>query len=357
MAEKTEEATPRKLREARKKGQVAKSQDFPSAFTFVVAVGTVMAYSGTIYEKMTGYMLTLFQMSTHTIDWQSAAGLLLTEAAYVILACSLPIMGITLFVGVVVNFLIVGPMWSMEAMKFDLKKLNPVDNIKQKFKLRTLMELLKSLLKIAGAAYLVYTVVRKAMPEVLATVQLPLIGSALILEDFLRQVIIKVGIFFLAVAIADLLFQKRNFAKEMRMEKYEVKQEYKDTEGNPEIKGKRKQIAQEIAYQDPGVVKKARAIITNPTHIAVAIGYEKDYPAPFVLAMGVGSVAAEIIKIAEEAGIPIVRNVPLAHALREKAEVNSFIPEELFEPMAEVLRMVFSLHPDLNPLGNLDNNT
>jgi type III secretion protein U len=351
VGEKTEQATPRKLQQARKKGQVAKSQDFPSAFTFVVAIGTVVATSSSLYEQLASLILYLFNMAGQPLDWQSAAPSILYLCLMTIFQASMPVVLITLFVGVIVNFLIVGPMWASEALKFDLKKLNPIDNLKQKFKLRTLMELLKSILKIAGAAYLVYTVIRDAMPEVLATVQMPPIGAALVLESFLTRVIIKVGIFFLAVAVADLFLQKRFFSKEMMMEKYEVKQEYKDTEGDPHIKGKRRQIAQETAYQDSGVVKKARAVVTNPTHIAVAIGYEKSSPAPYVLAMGVGMVAEEIILIAEQSGIPIVRNVPLAHSLREKAKVNEYVPEELYEPMAEVLRLVFELYPDLNPLS------
>jgi type III secretion protein U len=351
VGEKTEQATPRKLQQGRKKGQVAKSQDFPSAFTFVVAIGTVVGMTGMLYEQLAGLIVSFFRMASLNLDWQSLAGGLLYTCGMTIFTASIPIVVITLLVGVLINFLIVGPMWASEALKFDLKKLNPVDNIKQKFKARTLLELLKSILKIAGAAYLVYTVVRNALPEVLATVQMPIVGSALILQDFLQQVIIKVGVFFVAIAVADLAFQKRFFAKEMMMEKHEVKQEYKDTEGDPHIKGKRRQLAQEAAYQDPGVVRKARAVVTNPTHIAVAIGFEKHSPAPFVLAMGVGVIAEQIIQIAEQAGIPIVRNVPLAHSLREKANVNEYIPEELYEPMAEVLRLVFSLNPELDPFS------
>jgi len=351
VGEKTEQATPRKLREGRKKGQVAKSQDFPSAFTFIVAIGSVVALTPTIYDRLTSLILTFFALSRTELNWNQMAGNIMQTCLTTIFYVSLPIMVGALIVGVIVNFLIVGPMWAAQAMRFDLKRLNPVENIKQKFKPRTLLELLKSILKIVGAAWLVYGVVSESLPEIVSTVRMPPVGAALILKDFLEKVIIRVGIFFMAVAVADLFFQKRFFAKEMMMEKYEVKKDWKESEGDPEVKGKRRQFAQEIAYQDSGVVRKARAVVSNPTHIAVAIGYEKDSPAPYVLAMGVGMLAHQIIKIAEDAGIPVIRDVPLARALKEKAKVNQFIPEELFEPMAEILRMVFSLYPELSPFS------
>lgn len=345
MAEKTEKATPKKLRDARKKGQVAKSQDFPSAFTFIVSVAATLLSSSYIYQQLSAYLITCFKRSEGNIELATRAGGYLEEAAQVIINCTIPVLVVTVCVGVLVNFLLVGPMFSTEAFKPDLKRLNPVTNIKNMFKFKTLFELLKSIFKITGAVILIYSVVWNSLPEIVACASLPVIGSAQIFSDFLLKVIIRVGIFFLAVAIADLIFQRRNFAKEMKMEKFEVKQEFKDTEGDPHMKNVRRQKAREIAYQEgPSSVRRARAIVTNPVHIAVALEYEEEKePAPRILTMGQGIVADMIIKTAIEAHIPIMRNVPLAHALFEKGKIGDYIPEETYEAIAEILRWLKGL--------------
>ncbi len=264
MAEKTEKATPKKLRDARKKGQVAKSQDFPAAFTFVVSLSLIIGTSHSLYQKLASFMITMFGMIHTNIAMEQKGSQYILYAIETIFRTSIPIMGIVTLVGVLVNFLIIGPLFSVQAMKPDIKKLNPVDNLKNLFKIKTFVELIKSILKISGALFLIYTVVKGSLEDIIATASMPVLGSAIVFADFLIKVAIRVGIFFLAVAIFDLVFQKKNFAKTMMMEKYEVKQEYKDTEGDPHIKGKRKQAAQEIAYQEgPSGVKRAKAVITN----------------------------------------------------------------------------------------------
>ena len=345
MAEKTEQATAKKLRDARKKGQVAKSQDFPSAFTFVVSIATTLGLSGYLFEQLAGYLISTFKSISTDIDMQSMAPKILYQAMNVIYNTSMPIAMFTCIVGLLVSFLVVGPMFSMESMKPDLKKLNPIDNLKNMFKLKTAVELLKSILKISGAIILIYSVLINSLPEIISTASLPVIGSAVIFNDFLVKVIVRVGIFFLTVALFDLIYQKRNFAKEMKMEKFEVKQEYKDSEGDPHLKSKRRQTAQEIAYQEgPSAVKRAKAVITNPVHIAVAIEYHSETePAPRIITMGQGIIAERIIKEAMSYNIPIMRNVSLAQLLFEKGQISSFIPEETYQAIAEILKWIESL--------------
>jgi type III secretion protein U len=340
MAEKTEKATPKKLRDARKKGQVAKSQDFPSAFTFIVSIATTIISAGYLFEALASYIVTMFKLSGTNIDLQNRAPGIFSQAIQVIFNTSMPILLLTACIGLLTNFLIVGPMFSVEAMKPDIKRLNPVTNIKNLFKFKTLFELLKSIFKITGALILIYSVVWYSIPEIIATAALPVKGSALVFSDFLIKVIIRVGIFFLVIAVFDLVFQKRNFAKEMKMEKFEVKQEYKDTEGDPQIKSKRRQTAQEIAYQEgPMSVKRAKAVITNPIHIAVAVEYNAEVePAPKIVTMGKGTIADLMIKIAQENGVPIMRNVTLAQTLFEKGKISEYIPEETYQAVAEILR-------------------
>lgn len=346
MAEKTEKATPKKLRDSRKKGQVAKSQDFPSAFTFVVSISGVILTSGYIFQQLSAYCITLFKRSSlHNTDLTNVAGGLMQEAIMVIFNCTLPILLMTVCTGVLTGFLIVGPVFSTHAFTPDIKRLNPVENIKNLFKFKTIFELLKSIFKIAGAFILIWSVVYSSVPEIVSTAAMPVIGSAYVFSTFLVKVVIRVGIFFLAVAIIDLVFQKRNFAKEMRMEKFEVKQEYRDTEGDPHQKSRRRQVAQELAYQEgPASVKRSRAIITNPIHIAVAIDYDEEKePAPKIVTMGKGLVADQIVKKAQEFNIPIMRNVELAHTLFEKGGIGDYIPEETYQAVSEILKWLQSL--------------
>lgn len=340
MAEKTEKATPKKLRDARRKGQVAKSQDFPSAFTFVVSISATLLTAGHLYEMLAGFLISMFRLISSNVDLQNQASSIFSEAIMVIFNTSMPIMVLTTCVGLLVNAMIIGPMFSLESMKPDIKRLNPVSNIKNMFKFKTVFELLKSIMKISGALILIYSVVWGQIPEIIATASLPVFGAAQVFSDFLVKVIIRVGIFFAIIAIFDLVFQRKNFAKEMMMEKFEVKQEYKDTEGDPHIKSKRRHTAQEIAYQEgPTSVKRAKAVITNPIHIAVAIEYYPDTePAPKIVTMGKGTVADMIIKFAQDYGVPIMRNVNLAQTLFEKGKISDYIPEETYQAVAEILR-------------------
>ncbi|MBS0654861.1 MAG: type III secretion system export apparatus subunit SctU [Verrucomicrobia bacterium] len=348
MGEKTEKATPKKLRDAKRKGQIAKSQDFPAAFTFVVSMMVTLAMTDSLYNNLSSVMLTTFKEITGPDLLPTITGMFM-NSFYVIFICSIPIMLTVALAGCLVTFITTGPVFSPEVFKFDIKKFNPVDNLKAKFKMKTFVELLKSLLKIFIAAILVYTVMMSSLPVLVKTVELPVAASAQVFVHFLYEVIIKVGIFFVVIAIFDLAYQKHNFEKEMRMEKFEVKQEYKDTEGDPLIKSKRKQIAHEIAYSEgPGMAaSRAKAVVTNPTHLAIALGFDKEYDAaPYILTMGRGLIADRIIKIAEDHKVPIVRNIPLAHKLWEEGKLYEYVPEETYEALAEILRWIASLQDD-----------
>lgn len=348
MGEKTEAATPKKLRDAKKKGQVAKSQDLPSAFTFIVSVYAVVALSEVLYNQLGDFTVSTFNMIGNA-NLDIAIPQLYYQSAIVIFTASIPIMALVCLVGVVVNFLAVGPVFALEVFKFDPKKFDPVQNLKSKFKMKTLVELLKSTLKLCIAAFLIYQVMMDSLPVLVKTVSMPMLSALIIFDAFLMEVVARIGLFFIVIAVADYIYQKKTFAKDMKMEKFEVKQEYKNTEGDPHIKGKRKQIAQEIAYSDgPAAgVKKAKAVVTNPTHLAIAIGYERELDAaPYVLVMGKDLLAERIIKLAEENNIPVVRNIRLAHRLWESGEIYQYIPEDTYEALAEILRWVNSLNTD-----------
>jgi type III secretion protein U len=348
MGEKSEKATPKKLRDARKKGQVAKSQDLPSAFTFVVSIVTTLALSTWLYGRIGTFLIQTFKMS-NMADLSTALPAVFMEGILLIYLTCIPIMAAVSVFGVIINFLAVGPVFSLEVFKFDPKKFDPVQNLKAKFKMKTLVELIKSIIKLSVACYLIYGVVYRSIPVLAKTVALPLPHSALIFHAFLLEVVIKVGLFFLIVAIMDFAYQKYSFGKEMMMEKFEVKQEYKNTEGDPHIKGKRKQIAQEIAYSEGPAqgVKKAAAVVSNPTHIAVAIAYHRELDAaPYIVSMGEGPLAERILHFADLYGVPVVRNIDLAHKLWNNGEVYEYIPEDTYEAIAEVLSWIKSLNRD-----------
>jgi len=345
MGEKTEPATPKKLRDARKKGQLAKSQDLPAAFTFMASILITLACSTLLYQYMTQFLVDTFKLiSKKNVD--TLLPHVWIESIYVIFMASIPVLVAVSCVGVLVNFLAHGPCFSTEVFKFDIKKFDPVQNLKAKFKLKTLVELVKSCLKIGIASYLIYDVMYKSLPALIQSVTLPMSSAAVLFSTFLMEVVFKVGLFFIVVAILDFVYQKKNFASEMKMEKFEVKQEYKNSEGDPHIKSKRKQVAQEIAYSEgpAGGVKQASAVVTNPTHLAIAVGYDRQMDAaPYIVAMAKDVLAERMILMAKKHGVPIVRNIRLAHKLWEEGEIYEFVPEETYEPLADILRWVASL--------------
>ncbi len=348
MAEKTEKATPKKLRDARKKGQVAKAQDLPSAFTFIVSVWAVLGMSQFLYDKMGGFLGTTFNLVNYP-HLMNILPSLYNESIMVIFIASMPVLVLVSLIGVIITFLTVGPVFSTEVFKFDPKKFDPVQNLKAKFKLKTLVELLKSCLKIAIAGYIVYLVIWNSIPVLVKTVDIHTASALIVFYSFLKEVMIKVGTFFVIIAVADFAYQRKSFLKEMKMEKFEVKQEFKNTEGDPQIKSKRRQIAQEIAFGEGpgGGIRNAKALITNPTHLAIAIGYQREEdPAPYILGMGDHFIAEQMILLAKRHNVPIIRSIKLAHTLWDEGEVYEFVPEETYEAIAEILRWISALNTE-----------
>jgi type III secretion protein U len=309
-------------------------------------MAVVITMSTTLYHYLGDFLVTAFKKISEPDVSQTIVGLFY-ESISVIFLASMPAMLLVAAIGILVNFLMVGPVFATEVFKFDIKKFNPVENIKAKFKLKTLVELIKSIAKVSVAAYLIYGVIYESTPTLIKTVSMPMASSLLVFYAFLMEVLIKVGLFFIAVAVLDFAFQKYNFSKEMMMEKFEVKQEYKNTEGDPHIKSKRRQVAQEIAYeQGPAAgLKKASAVVTNPTHLAIAIGYEQGVDAaPYICGMGKDHIAEVMIKLAKEYNIPIVRNIRLAHTLWDHGELYEYVPEGSYEAVAEILRWISALN-------------
>lgn len=344
MAEKTEKATPKKLKDARKKGQVAKAQDFPTAATYIIAVSLTLYLGNFFFRQLGGYMIRLLKAAPFT-NLALSAEFYVEDMLKLILIASLPVVGMVAMLGSLISFLLVGPTFAPEVFKPNFKKFNPVENLKQKFKMKTVVELIKSVLKIIGAAVIIFYAVKNEIGDLIHAVAIPVSASAVVFQKIMMKVILWTGIYFILIAVGDLIYQRFTFAKEMRMEKFELKQEYKDTDGNPEIKNKRRQLAQEIAYDEgTGQIRRAKAIVTNPKDIAVAIGYEPEkYAAPWIIAMGTENRAVAIITMGERWNIPIMRNVPLAHQLLDEGKINQFIPESTYDAVGEVLLYIEAL--------------
>jgi type III secretion protein U len=259
----------------------------------------------------------------------------------------LPALGICMAMAVIANCAQIGFLLTFETVKPDLKKLNPAEKIKQIFSKKNLFEFLKSALKIIFLGILIYMVIKNLIRDLLLLPFYGLSGVINILGPIMKRFAYNVIFAYVVVACIDFVFQKRNFMSKMKMSKDEVKREYKEMEGDPQIKGKRKQLHREMIEQDaPRRTKQSSVLITNPKHIAVAVYYNmkgRGSSLPIILATGQGAVAEEMIRVARENNIPIMRNVPLAHSLMDVGEVMTFIPTELIEPVAEVLRWVYEM--------------
>ena len=341
--EKTEQPTAKKLRDARRKGQVAKSRDFTQT-ALVLALFAYLIAAGGHLAKAFGELL-LMPMDQIQQPFRDVVGsvaqLALQDAATLLL----PFLGIAIVVAVFAEALQVGVLFAFDAIKPSAKKLNVIENAKNMFSKKSLVEFLKNFLKVAFLGALLYVVIRGELGR-LAT--LPLAGIAGVGEAIamlLKTLIVNVAVAYTVIALADFLWQRHSYRKGLMMSKEEVKQEYKEAEGDQHVKGHRKHLHQELLMS--GSVEKTRkasVVVTNPTHVAVALHYEEGTTAlPVVLAMGTDLVAQRMKALARELGIPVMENVPLARALLADAEVDAFVPADLLEPVAEVLRLVQAL--------------
>ena len=232
-----------------------------------------------------------------------------------------------------------GLMFAWKAAMPKLDKLNPKQWFSKVFSVKNLFEFLRSIVKMAVVAGVFYLVFLDAMPLVLRLPGHGLAAVDVLLRTVMRQAASYCLAAFAAIAAVDWLFQRRQFLKEHMMSKEDVKNEYKEMEGDPQIKGQRRQLHQEMVMNDQArAVRNSDVLVVNPTHLAVAIEYkEGKTPLPLIVAKGEGALAARMIKAAEEAGVPIMRNVALAHDLWERVRELEYIPSSLLEPVAEVM--------------------
>ncbi|MDP2599700.1 MAG: EscU/YscU/HrcU family type III secretion system export apparatus switch protein [Deltaproteobacteria bacterium] len=342
--EKTEDATPKRLREARKKGQVSKSRDMNTVVILIAAFAILAVMIPYYYEAFKEAMLAAFDIvSRKDIDSHDTTAFLNASFVVYVKAIVPYILGLTI-IAIAVSFFQVGPIFSAEPVKPQAKRLNIVENVKNMAKVTTLVELAKNILKIGLIFYFAYLVVRANLEQLLLTATGSLEESAHVAGVILTAFMIRVLVLFILLAIIDVMIQRWQYKKQLRMTKEEVKREYKQDEGDPIIKSVRRQLHQELAMGDTRkAVAGSDVVVTNPTELAIAVKYdEKEMMAPTVMTKGQRLFAQTIREMAEEEGVPIVRNVPLAWTLIE-VEVGQEIPEELYKTMAEVLIYVYRM--------------
>ena len=341
--EKTEEPTAKKRADARKKGQVGRSQEVNSAFVLLVGFFALKLLWDSIYVSIATYTTYVFTNLNQTVDTENILRIFIS-IVLVLAKTAFPIMIFIMLIGLAVNFFQVGLNINTESIEFKLDKLNPINGFGRIFSKRSLVELAKSFFKIIVIGFFLYRFIHEqilAMPQFMffdLTTSL-----ALVAEIIFQMSFIVIGVIMI-MAFLDYGYQKWQTTQDLNMSKQEVKDEMKQTEGDPQIKGKIRQKQRQMAMaRMMKEVPKADVIITNPTHYAVALSYEQGMVAPTVIAKGQDLVAQRIKEIGREARVPIVENKPLARTLYAAVQVGDAVPQELYQAVAEVLAYVYRL--------------
>ncbi len=351
--EKTEEPTPERLRKLRKDGNIPKSQDVTTAVSFIVTFTILASSMGYISEQVSELVFICFR----AIESEEPAGMLiqglLNQAMFTFVVACAPVMAAALVIGLVMNIAQVGFLFTMKPITPDIKKLNPINGLKNLVNMKKMVELLKTIVKFTLIAYLSVTALNDAMRDVILIIRSELMMGMKIIGTIIWDFCIDIGGVFVVIAAADAFYQKKRYTKDNMMSKYDIKQEYKQSEGDPQQKAERKQLHREMINNAPaGAVKNSDVVVKNPDHIAVALKYDEDEEeaAPQIVAKGMNVWAEKILEEAKHYGVPIVRNVPLAQALN-KLEVGDDIPEELYEAVAEVLNFIYTLAEEQKSKG------
>ena len=342
--EKTEMPTPKKLRDARNKGQVCTSKDVVSTAILVVllavtgTMGVMLAQDAGEFTRFVG-----LRIAENDVFAVREAGKL---ALVVICKYSFAFALIAAIIGVAANMVQIGFLFTLEPLKPDGKKINPAEGAKRIFSMKNVFEFLKNCVKVIFLGYLIYKIILQSVPVLLPLCYGTISDVFPVLGEVLKTLAAYTAFGYIVIAVVDRLFQQKNFTKQMMMTKDEVKREYKEMEGSQEVKQAQREFRNEILNgPDPRqATKKANVVVTNPTHLAVGIRYAVDEaPLPKVVVSGADRVAQIIRDTAIREGIPIMENIPLARALYAKVKVDEFIPVELATPVAEVLKWVKAL--------------
>lgn len=344
IAEKRFPATPKRRQEARKKGQVFKSQELTSAVILLALVGLLKFWLPVMFETLADFFRYAADLP---LDWNSRLVWdVMADLCWQCLYLLGPLFLVTIVVAITVNFLQVRALFTVETIIPKISRLSPLQGIKRMFGLKALVQLVKSLFKVAVIGYFLFDVIRSNVNVFPALQGLTVAQSTVILGNLLFELGWKVAAAFIIIAVIDFLYQWYDYEKNLRMSHQEIKEEFKQTEGDPllkaQIKKRQRMLAMHRMMED---VKKADVVITNPLHYAVALKYDPiKFSAPYVLAKGQGEVAQRIKEIARENDIVIMEDKPLARALYSQVELGQVIPADLYKAVAEVLAFVYRIN-------------
>ena len=344
--EKTEQPTPKKIADARKKGTVAKSREIPSAIILLTSIGFFFFSGSWMFSSLSEFMGGIFKnidsFRIHDITTASALSIIILKN---ILSIILPFMLAIVIAGIAANIMQIGFLFSPEAFSPKLSKFNPISGIKKLFSLKSFVELIKSLIKIAfvgGIAYLTIKTEFKTIPT-LMQMEVKDIISFIGMTSF--KICLYVSLALIILAVLDFAYQKHEHIKNLKMTKQEVKDENKQSEGDPQVKARIRSIQIEMSRRRMmESVPEADVVITNPTHLAIALKFDSEkMVAPKIVAKGAGKIAERIREIAGDNHVPIVENKLLAQTLFKISEIGDYIPAELYQAVAEVLAYVYRL--------------
>ncbi len=337
--EKTEMPTPKKLRDAREKGQVCTSKDIVSTAILIV----LFAVLGWMGMALMDDMESLLRFLSGAISENSEGAVLQAGqlTSFYILKHSFVFVAVAAVIGIVGNVAQIGFLFTFEPLIPKLEKLNPVEGAKKIFSMKNLFEFLKNVVKVSFLSYLLYKIIWASVPELLTMCYGTVDDIFPSLKLMLKRLAVYTAFGYIVIAIVDRIFQGRNFTKQMMMTKDEVKREYKEMEGSQEVKQAQREFRNEILNgpEPAKAAKESSVVVTNPTHLAVGIRFKaEESPLPRVCALGAGKVARIIRETALAEGIPIIEDRPLARALYANGKIGDFIPDSLIEPVAEVLK-------------------
>jgi flagellar biosynthetic protein FlhB len=344
--ERTEPASQKKLDDARKRGSVAKSMDLNAAVVLLTGLFTLTVFGGTMTEQLSSLLKYSFINAAQITVDRGTVGDLAAKAALFLGVCLIPVLAAFFVVGFVTNVAQVGLKFSPEALIPKWDRLNPLSGIKKvMLSTHSMVEMIKGIFKTVLLGIVGYSVLKGLIVNAVMLADSDVMNIAQFLVSSTSEVVIKCGMAFGVIAAADYFYQKYEFGKQMRMTKQEVKDEFKTMEGDPQIKGRIRNIQRQIAYKRMmSDVPTASVVVTNPTHFAVALKYETGkMSAPKVVAKGADLIALKIKEIAKAHHVPIVEDKPLARALYAAADVGDDIPEKLFQAVAQILAYIYRL--------------
>ncbi|MGB9731266.1 MULTISPECIES: flagellar biosynthesis protein FlhB [Calditerrivibrio] len=343
-SDRTEEATPRRKQKAIEEGNVPKSRELATGITFLVAVLILYFYMPPMVEEFKSSFITYFSMYNYRINKESTY-LLLIEVLKSIAKVTLPLLFILVFVAILSNIVQFGVIFSSKALELKWDRVNPITGFGRLFSKKSLFELLKSILKIFFLGFAAFFIIKSKIATIVTLADADAISSIHFLGKLIYEVSFKLAIIIMVIALIDFLYQRWQYYEDLKMTKQEVKEEFKQMEGDPLIKQRIRSMQREMARKRMmEEVPKADVVITNPTHYAVAIKYDmaKDR-APKVVAKGQRLIALKIREIASKNNVLIHEDPPLARTLFSSVEVGEEIPENLYKAVAEILAMVYKL--------------